>query len=84
MLPEGFDEKAFHAKVEALDEEGSPEVFKTPFEDAALPRPALTAPLTEFVSVLVLMMLRGHSLSIQGYSRRRAVVRGKTWQREVH
>ncbi|KIY62825.1 hypothetical protein CYLTODRAFT_458664 [Cylindrobasidium torrendii FP15055 ss-10] len=53
VLPEGFDEKAFHAKVKALDEDGAPEVFRTAFEDAALPRPALTAPLTEFATLVV-------------------------------
>ncbi|KZV81329.1 hypothetical protein EXIGLDRAFT_844715 [Exidia glandulosa HHB12029] len=52
-LPENFDKAAFTKEVTALDAKGAPETFITAFDDAALPRPALDAPLTEFATMVL-------------------------------
>ncbi|KZV81328.1 hypothetical protein EXIGLDRAFT_703986 [Exidia glandulosa HHB12029] len=48
VLPTGFDKAGFREAVNALDANGAAESYSTPFDNAALPRPSLTAPTTEF------------------------------------
>ena len=44
--------KEFRDAVNALDESGKPENYYLPFAHDSLPRPALTAPVCELVSII--------------------------------
>lgn len=69
--PANFNVDGFRESVNALDVNKAPQSWLVPFDSADLPRPGLTAPLTEFVSV-TLNQFRCH---IQISSRRACMFR---------